>query len=326
MDTIITYVLFVVGFVVLVKGADFLVEGASGVARRFGIPELVIGLTIVAFGTSTPELVVNIISSIEGKTDIAIGNVLGSNISNILLILGASALVYPLKAQSSTIWKEIPLSILAGLMVFVLVNDTMLNGQPKSEITRGDGFVFLGFFAVFMTYIIAISKQDPAVKAEQEQLDPKTRMGLGRALIYIAIGLVGLVIGGTWIVNGAVTLATSLGVSESLIGLTIVAIGTSLPELATSVVAAYKKNSDIAIGNVVGSNIFNIFWILGISSVINPLPFNPSANTDVLMTIFVSVLLFAFLFFNKKREIARWMGGSMIFIYVSYLVYLIIRG
>ncbi|HMS91492.1 MAG TPA: calcium/sodium antiporter, partial [Candidatus Absconditabacterales bacterium] len=275
------YILFVIGFVFLIKGADMLVEGASSVAKKFHISDLVIGLTIVAIGTSAPELVVNIMASIKGSAGIAIGNVLGSNIANILLILGVSAITYPITVKKATTFKEIPFSLLAVLVLGFVANDAIIDGASFSGITRIDGLVLLSFFAIFMYYVFGISRTENDLP---EEVTVKKMSGW-KSIIFIIIGLIGLTLGGQWIVDGAIQIAKIFGVSETVIGLTIVAVGTSLPELATCVVAAMKKKSDIAIGNIIGSNIFNIFWILGLSAIISPLPFNIGLDRDVLMTI-----------------------------------------
>ncbi len=312
------YILFALGFPALLKGADLLVDGAVSIAKRFNISNIVIGLTIIAFGTSLPELVVNIIASLNGSNELAIGNVLGSNIANILLILGVSALIYPLMTQKNTIWKEIPFSLLAILILGVLVNDQLIDGGQISILSHIDGFVLLAFFIIFFYYIISISKNEkPTDDSSMKQMSPI------KSSIYILLGLLVLMFGGTWVVNGAIAIATALNVSESLIGLTIVAIGTSLPELATSAVAAYKKQTDIAIGNVVGSNIFNIFWILGIGALINPIIFTTKSNLDIAMVILATVLLFAIMFIGKKRVVEKWQGGLFVAVYISYIVLLI---
>lgn len=312
------YLLFVIGFVLLIKGADMLVDGASSLARRFRVSSLVIGLTIVAFGTSAPELIVNLLASAQGNTEIAIGNILGSNIANILLILGVSAFIYPLAAQKSTTWKEIPFSLLAALVLGVLAHDVLVDGGAANAITRIDGIVLLAFFIIFLYYIAAIAKSGGEGEANED-----SGFTTKKSIAYIILGLVGLVIGGKWIVDGAVGVAESFGVSQSLIALTIVAVGTSLPELATSVVAARKKQSDIAIGNVVGSNIFNIFFILGTSAVIRPLPFSPNSAVDVAMTIAASVILFGLLFIGRRQVVERWQGAVMVLIYVAYVAFLV---
>ena len=314
----LTYILFVVGFVLLISGANLLVEGSASIAKKLNISSIVIGLTIVAFGTSAPEFIVNIFASVQGNTEIAIGNIIGSNIVNILLILGVSSIIYPLATQENTVWKEIPLSLLAAILLGVMVNDTLIDGGTFSGLTRIDGIVFLAFFIIFLYYTFGISK----VSGENTDLEIK-EMSYMKSSFYVAGGLLGLVFGGKWIVDGAIKIAEGFNVSQSLIGLTVVAIGTSLPELATSAVAAYKKQSDIAIGNVVGSNIFNIFWILGFSSVINPLPFSKDSAIDVIMTIVASLILFLIMFIGKKHTVERWQGVIMVLIYVGYVAYLI---
>lgn len=314
-----TYLLLILGFVLLIKGADFLVDGSASLAKKYNISNIVIGLTIVAFGTSTPELIVSLIASINGNTEIAIGNVVGSNIVNIFFILGVSATIYPLATKSNTIWKEIPMSLLAALLLWVMANDQLIDGANSSMLSRIDGIVFLAFFIIFIYYTIGIAKSDTddSPEIEIQNITP------GKSFLFIVLGLAGLIIGGKWIVDGAVALAKNLGLSESLIGLTIVAVGTSLPELAASAVAAYKKQTDIAIGNVVGSNIFNIFLILGISSLIKPLPFTSGSNIDVMVACLASIVLFVLLFVGKKHIIQKWQGLLMILIYVVYVGYLV---
>lgn len=321
----LTYVLFFVGFVLLIKGADLLVDGASSLAGRLGVSALVIGLTIVAFGTSAPELVVNLLASIQGNTDIAIGNILGSNIVNILLILGISAVFYPLAVQKGTVWKEIPFALLAVVVLAFMANDVFFDSAQSSVLSRIDGLILVSFFVIFLYYIFGIAKKDSA-NTEEVVTDNEVQLTYLRSLTMVVGGITGLVLGGKWIVDGAVTFAESLGVSEALIGLTIVAVGTSLPEMATSVVAAYKKNVDIAVGNIVGSNIFNIFWILGLSATIRPLPFSSSLTVDLLVTLGATVLLFLALFVGKRHTIESWQGWVFIALYIVYIVYLIVRG
>lgn len=316
------YILFAVGFVLLIKGADLLVTGASSLAKRIGVSSLMIGLTIVAFGTSMPELVVNLLASAQGNTDIAIGNVVGSNIANILLILGVSAMIYPLAVQRGTVWKEIPFALLAVVMLIIMANDVLFDGSTTSVLSRIDGLVLIGFFVIFLYYVFGLAKNGKE-NSEDESVE---LFSVGRSILMIGAGLVGLVLGGKWIVDGAVAFASSLGVSEALIGLTVVAVGTSLPELATSAVAAYRRNVDIAIGNVIGSNIFNIFWILGLSAIIKPLPFAPSLNADLLMVVLATSLLFLALFVGKRQILERWQGGVFVAMYVAYTIFLIFRG
>jgi cation:H+ antiporter len=317
-----TYVLFIIGFLLLIKGADFLVDGATVIARILKVSDLVIGLTVVAFGTSFPELSVNIFASIKGNTEISIGNILGSNIFNILLILGVSAIIYPLKVSKGTVWKEIPLTLLAAVLLGVLANDKLIDGSSISVLTRIDGIVLLAFFVIFLCYIFGITRPPEIPEGDR----PAKKHSLSKSISLVILGLFCLMIGARWTVNGAVKLALALGVSESLIGLTIVAAGTSLPELATSSVAAYKKNADIAVGNIVGSNIFNIFFILGISSVIRPLPFQAKNNIDIGATIISSLLLFIWMFTGKKRFLDRWEGIVFVFLYGVYMVFVILRG
>ncbi len=317
----LTYPLFALGFVVLIKGADWLVSGASAIARRYDVSDLVIGLTVVAFGTSTPELFVNILASAKGNTDIAIGNVLGSNISNVFLILGVSSIIYPLSVSKGTVWKEIPFSLLAVIVMGLMANDRMIDGSGLSGLTRIDGLVLLAFFSIFLYYSFSIAK---AIKGMEEHVPDKPR-SLGRSFLLVILGLIGLTLGGQWIVDGAVTIATNFGMSESLVGLTIVAVGTSLPELATSAMAAYKKNVEIAVGNVVGSNIFNIFLVLGISSTIKPLPFQTKSNRDIGVVVVSSLLLFLFMFTGKKRSLDRWEGIVFVLLYFGYIAFLVIN-
>lgn len=314
----LTYILFVLGFVILISGANLLVEGSASIAKKLSIPSIVIGLTVVSFGTSAPEFIVNIFSTVQGNTDIAIGNILGSNIVNILLILGVSSVIYPLATKENTVWKEIPLSLLAAILLGVMVNDKLIDGGTFSGLTRIDGVVFLAFFIIFLYYTYGISK----VSGENTDLEIKEMTHM-KSSLYVAGGLLGLVFGGKWIVDGAIKIAEGFNVSQSLIGLTVVAIGTSLPELATSAVAAYKKQTDIAIGNVVGSNIFNIFWVLGFSSLIRPLPFSKNSDVDIMITILSSLILFLIMFIGKKHTVERWQGILMIIIYVGYVAYLI---
>jgi len=315
----ITYALFVAGFIILIKGADYLVEGAASIAKKYGWSSLFIGLTIVAFGTSAPELFVNIIASINGNSGIAVGNILGSNISNILLILGTAALVHPLVVRTNTISKEIPLSLLAIIVLGVLVNDQIITSAHENILSRADGLILIFFFCIFLYYVAGIRK------GGDDTLTIKTYKTL-TAIGMVALGLVGLTLGGKWIVEGGVVIAGQLGLSEELIGLTIIAIGTSLPELATSAVAAYKGNTDMAIGNVVGSNIFNIFWVLGVSSLIQPIAFSQALNFDILTVVLVTVVLLISIYIGTRYVLSRREGYSFIILYIIYIAFLIYRG
>jgi cation:H+ antiporter len=311
--------LLILGLVLLIFGADKLVEGASSVADKLGIPAFVIGLTVVAFGTSMPEMVVNILASFSGNSGLAIGNVIGSNTINILVVVGITAIIRPITVMSSTIRIEIPYSLLAAIVLFLLANDLLIDGAEQSILSRIDGMVLITFLGLFLLYTYYSAKSDkyaPITKVKKR----KTYI----SILMIAGGILGLYFGGDLIVNSATTIARSLGISDAIIGLTVVALGTSLPELVTSAVAAYKGNSDIAIGNVLGSNIFNVFMVLGISSIIRPLPFYPAANVDILVTGLASILLFAFAIKGTGQKIDRREGILFVTIYIAYIVYLVL--
>ncbi len=313
------YILFVIGFFLLIKGADLLVDGASSVARRMHISSIVVGLTIVAFGTSAPEFVINMVATTNGNTEIAIGNIIWSNIANIFLILGISAIIYPIAAKKQTVHHEIPFSLLAALMLGVLANDYLIDGTTFSGLSRSDGLVLLSFFVIFFYYIWWVSRSN----VHHEENNSEQLLSPLKSGMYIVGGLVWLIVGGKWIVDGAVHIATLFKVSQSLIGLTVVAIGTSLPELATSAVAAFKKQTDIAIGNIVWSNIFNIFWILWASAVIRPLPFEASSNADILMAIAASIILLVAMYTWSRHTVDKWQWVLMVAIYGGYLTYLV---
>ncbi len=320
-EAFIPYILFLLGFVILIKGADLLVDGGSGIAKRFGISNIVIGLTIVAFGSSAPELLVSMVAATSGSTDLAVSNVIGSNIANILLILGVASIIYPLTVHKNTVWKEIPFSLLGVVVLAAVANDVFLEGAAASMISRIDGIMLLSLFVVFLYYTFGIARDG------QIETDNVKKMHPGRALAYIGVGLLGLAFGGLWIVDGAKSIASSFGISEQVIGLTIVAFGTSLPELATSAVAALKKETDIAVGNVVGSNIFNIFWILGLSATVSDLPMPEAANQDLLVLFFVSLILFLLLFIGRgsKHLLDRRHGIIFVLLYIGYMGYIFIN-
>ena len=318
----LTYILFALGFVLLIKGADWLVNGASAIAKKYRVSDIVIGLTIVSMGTSMPELVVNILASLSGSAELAVGNVFGSNIANILLILGVAAIIYPLPLQRSTVVSEIPFSLMAALMVGFLANAALFDKYQGLIISRTDGGILLFFFVLFMLYIFKIAREDSGRDAgESYQEQPMFRAGG-----LVLVGMLALFLGGKWTVDGATFIATKLGMSESFIGLTVVAIGTSLPELVTSALAASRRNTDIAVGNAVGSNIFNLLWILGVSAVIHPLPFDVLSNFDILMIIFASTLLILSISLEKNRAVGRISGVVFILCYLAYLVFLLQRG
>ncbi|MBI2039359.1 MAG: calcium/sodium antiporter [Candidatus Niyogibacteria bacterium] len=310
------------GLAILIFGAELLVRGAASLARAWGVAPLVIGLTIVAFGTSAPELVVNIVSALRGASDIVIGNILGSNIFNILLILGIASLIWPLRVKESTVWKEIPFALLAMLILAVAVNDRVLDGASANVLSRSDALGLLGMLAIFLYYAFAIAKIGKDGEAEEEIKE----YSLGVSAAFTAAGLLFLFFGGKLFVDQAVTLARLAGLSEALIGLTIVAAGTSLPELATSAVAAYRKHADIAVGNIVGSNIFNVFSILGITGLIAPVSFNAVLNVDVVVATAATILLFVVMFIGKRHVLERWQGGAMLALFLIYMVYVVARG
>jgi cation:H+ antiporter len=319
----LVYILFILGFILLLKGADVLVKGSVSLARRYHISEMVVGLTIVSFGTSMPELVVNIIASFQGKSDMAIGNIFGSNISNVLLILGMSAVIIPLPIHRNTVFSEIPFMLVATLLVGFLANASLFSSSTELYISRADGLIILFFFVLFMAYTFSVARNN---KEEYIAEEMQEKISSLKPTAYIIIGLVALFLGGKWVVDGAVHIAGLLGMSESFIGLTVVAIGTSLPELVTSMVAASRKNIDIAVGNVIGSNIFNLLWILGISAIIKPLRFEVISNSDILVMIFSSTLIILAMSFNRKRSIGRLSGIIFVLFYVAYIIYLIKRG
>ena len=312
-------ILLIGGLALILLGANGLTDGAAAVAKRFKISDLVIGLTIVACGTSAPELVISTMSALSGSADMAIGNVVGSNIFNVLAIIGVTALVLPIKVGEGMLSKEIPLVILSSLVLAFCANDVLLDGGSTNAISRIDGLILLCFFLIFLRYTFAIARNG-GEEAEGEKIK---EMPMWKSVLFILGGLAGLIYGGQLFVDGASGVASSLGVSESIIGLTIVAGGTSLPELATSVTAALKKNSGIAVGNVIGSNLFNVFFVLGCSSTISPLPLGGITNLDLMVMVGSTILFWLVGWFFKKRTITRVEGALMVACYVAYTVYLI---
>lgn len=307
--------LLALGFIILIKGADWLVSGGSSLARKYKISELAIGLTIVAFGTSMPELVVNAFAAYEGNAEIVFGNAIGSNLFNLFAILGIAGLITPLVVQSSTVWKEIPLSLFAAILLYVLANAFIAD---DASVSRLDGMILLVFFCLFLYYVFRqLKKENTSIQAED------VRLSSLKISIFIVVGLIFLVAGGRLVVINAVEIAQNLGVSQTVIGLTIVAAGTSLPELATSVVAATKKSNDIAIGNIIGSCIFNIFFILGVSAIIRPIAYNIKFNSDLYLLGIGTALLFLAMFTGKKMRLDRWEAGVLFAIYIAYIVWLI---
>ena len=310
----------IVGFVALVKGADWLVDGASAIAKRFGISDLVIGLTVVAFGTSMPEFVVNMVSVAEGTTDLAITNILGSNIINTFVILGLTALVYPIVSRKRSRDFDIPLSIIAGILVLLFVVVNLPFGASERSIDRIGGVTLLLLFGYFLYNTFRHAKDHP----EDAQAETVKPMAAWKAILLILLGFIGLIVGGELIVKSAVDIAVRCGVSEAIIGLTIVALGTSLPELATSVIAAAKHNSDIAIGNVFGSNIFNVFFVLGTSAIVRPLPVYEGIELDACMVALGSIIVWLAIKINHERKIQRWAGALLLIVYAGYLTYRLI--
>jgi len=314
---IIPILLIVAGFVSLIFGANWLVDGASALAKKYKVSDLVIGLTIVAFGTSAPELVVNCLASVKGYSDIVLGNIIGSNNFNLFIILGLSGLILPITVQTSTAWKEIPISLFVSVLLLFLLNDFVFTGT--TYLSRLDGLIMLILFCLFLYYVFNQMKIDPQTVTTENQKSALKIWGL------IIIGLGGLIIGGQLVVVNSVEIANALGVSEKIIGLTIVAAGTSLPELVTSIVAATKKNSDIAIGNVIGSNVFNILLILSISSIIRPIEYNPKFNFDLLILIGGTVFLFTSMLTGKRKRLDRWEAGVLLGFYIIYTTYLVMK-
>ena len=315
----IDILILLLGLGLILVGANALTDGASAVAKRFGISDLVIGLTIVAMGTSAPELVVSVTAALNDSAELALGNVVGSNVFNILAIVGCTAMVMPISVGKGLMSKELPLVILSSLVMWAVASDTLLDGEAANVVSRIDGILLLAFFAIFMRYTFSIAKAD---SPDTEEIKP---MPMWKAALWIIGGLAGLIFGGRYFVDGASGIARSLGVSESVIGLTLVAAGTSLPELATSVVAALKKNPGIAIGNVIGSCLFNIFFIIGTAATISPLPLGGITQTDMLTLVGASVLLWFFGLVIGDRKITRVEGVFMLLCYIAYTAWLIIN-
>ena len=314
---VILIALIVAGFTALIFGANWMVDGASALAKKYKVSDLIIGLTIVSFGTSAPELVVNSVASFNGYNDIILGNILGSNNFNLFITLGIAGLIYPMWVQRSTVLKEIPISFIAALLLLFLANNFFFSGT--SGISRIDGVILLLCFAAFLFYIF---KQ---MKSGAETIEEISYHHMSNFKIWglIILGLAGLIIGGQLVVDNGVELATRLGVSEKIIGLTIIAIGTSLPELLTSVVAATKKNTGIAIGNIIGSNIFNIFLILSVSSFIAPISYNLTFNTDLYILLGGTLFLFLMMFIGKRFKLDRWGAALLLIFYLAYTTHLV---
>lgn len=322
---VIQIILMIVGFVLLIKGADFLVDGGSNIAKRFHIPELVIGLTIVSIGTSMPELVVSLTSAIEGHSDMSIGNIIGSNISNLLLILGICAIIKGLKFKKETKYFESPFAVLVTVLLFLMANNT-LNGQANL-INRIEGIILIVFCIAFIVYNIIMARKgeqfDGIEEKEEKTSNMKSKWFIPKSIALLILGIVFLKFGGDMVVNNASKLAASFGMSEKLISLTIIAIGTSLPELVTSVIATKKGEVDLAIGNIIGSCIFNIVLIIGVSSVIAPISFSITYNVDFIVLIVATVFLGLFPYIGKRDEMTRSNGMVYLLGYITYMAYLI---
>ncbi|MDE6116678.1 MAG: calcium/sodium antiporter [Duncaniella sp.] len=320
------------GCVLILCGANFLTDGASAMAKRWGVSDLVIGLTVVAFGTSAPELVISVTSAIKGSAGLAIGNIVGSNIFNILVIVGSVAIVSPIKVKKSYMTNEIPLVILSALVLLICANGVWLNGDASNEIDRVDGLLMLLFFAIFMRYTLSIAREKQVsaptpVEANEAvgmaETDEVKDMAFWKAVIYVAGGLAALIFGGDLFVKGASGVARGLNVSESVIGLTIVAAGTSLPDLAASLAAALKNKPGLAVGNIVGSNIFNIFFVLGVSSTVAPLPLGGITNVDFMVLLGACILFWVFGWLFKRRTITRAEGVVLVSCFIAYTAYLV---
>lgn len=317
-----TFLFLLFGFFLLIKAADVLVDGAAGLAKKFGIPKVIVGLTLVAFGTSAPEGTVSVIAAMSGSSDISLGNVIGSNIANIALVLGSAAIIRKLTVRRVTVTKEIPLTILAILALIIMGYDQFFQGHDDvafNTIALGDGLILLSFFVVFLYYIFGDMK---STQAQEEQIEKKEKVNYKETYWYLALmilgGLAGIMVGGKLIVDQSIIIATAFGVSEALIGLTIVALGTSLPELATAVVAALKNEDDIAVGSIMGSNIFNVFLVIGVTAIIHPLNFDPKLLLDCFFALFITLLFYVFLM--KEKSLGRFYGSILILFYVLYLV------
>lgn len=312
------YILLIIGFILLVKGADYFVDGSSSIAQIFHIPTVIIGLTIVAFGTSAPEAAVSITAALKGQNDIAMGNVIGSNIFNTLVVVGGCAMIKPLHVENSILKKDFPFSILVTVALFILGADVFFYGNIGNVLSRSDGLVLILFFVIFIYSMIS-----SALKSEKKEEEQPPKYSLGKGILIALIGIVGIIVGGQLVVNSASDIAISFGLSETLVGLTIVAVGTSLPELVTSLVAAKKGDSDIAMGNVVGSNIFNILLVLALSASIHPINVNILCIYDLIILLGISILTYIFAW--TKRSVGRVEGGILVVLYILYMIYIIMR-
>ena len=315
-----SFLLLIIGFIVLIKCADFFVSGISSIAKSLKIPTIVIGLTIVAFGTSAPEAAVSVTAALSGNNDIAIANVVGSNIFNLLAVVGIASIIRPVKVQKTTILKEFPFILLSSLVLLILSHDVRFQGYSENELTKSDGLMLLALFSIFMYYLLEMSITS---KEEMKVEQGDSKSSILKSVLISLIGIIGIILGGNLVVKSATNIALALGMSENLVGLTIVAVGTSLPELVTSVVAAKKGESDIAMGNIVGSNIFNILFVLGISAFINPIAVHPVVFIDMFIMFIISII--TYIFATTKKEVNKTEGIILGLIYIGYMVFIIIR-
>ncbi len=310
----LAYILLPIGFILLIKGADVLVDGGAALAKRLSISNIVIGLTIVAFGTSAPESVVTILAAARGESDLALANIVGSVVTNILLGIGIAAVIFPLAVRRDTVWKEIPFSIFAVVVMLFLLNDHWISNGGVPQLSWLDGAVLLVFFTMFMYYAFQMSKRTDSSEVVTHD------MSVSKSIIFIVLGIIGLFLGGKLIVDNAIIIAVQLGISQTIIGLIITGPGTSLPEITATAMAARKKQVDLAIGGIVGSNIFNILFILGIGALVGPLVYNPVLLDDLLLILGASILLFVVLFVGKRHRVDRWQGAVFLGLYVVYVI------
>lgn len=311
-----------IGLLLLIKCADLMVAGSISLARKLGVSTLVIGLTVISFGTSLPEMLVSFNAGMQGNSDFAISNIVGSNIANVLLVLGLAAIIRPLPVKDSTVVSEIPFSFAAALLLGFLANAAIFSHTPELSISRLDGVILLFFFVLFLLYIYKTSSDKELLRDDVHQV----HLTQTREIVYILIGVAGLYVGGKLVVDASISVAELLGVDDVVIGLTIVAIGTSAPELVASAVAAYRGHTDVAVGNVVGSNIFNILWVIGFTATFKELPFTIVTNTDLALVVASSSLILVAMAVSRTNSILRWHGALFVVLYAAYLVFTVQRG
>lgn len=310
----------IAGFFTLVYGADFFVKGAASVSRKLGISAFVVGLTVVAIGTSAPEFFVNVIAAMQGATDLSISNILGSNTTDLLLGLGIAAIIAPLHIKKGTTWKEIPFSLLSVLLILIFGLDTLINGSGPDILNRTEGLALLGLFVIFIVYTFGISKEEGEA---EEKIDV---LSWSKSILFIIGGVIALIVGGKLVVDAAISIAVTAGLSQNLIGLTIVALGTSLPEIVAAVVAAKKGHIDMVVGGIVGTVIFNSLFALGSTAIVKPIPFSSVNVMDSIILLAVTIVLFASLFVGGKKEISKTQGIFFVILYIIYIAFAIIRG